>query len=142
MAKKINFKDMPVKVIGITGGVGATMFVAGKFPNANPLYIGGAAIVAGALIPSFMPKMAIAESIGDGLIAGGAAVMLKKFVPGIAGVDEDNATVNADPSHEQITNEYLMSGLGALDDYQTVSGDGDNETTENVGKTDEEETVS
>lgn len=141
MAKKINFKDMPIKVIGITGGVGATMLVASKFPNVNPLYVGGTAIVAGALIPSFMPKMPIAESIGDGLIAGGAAVMLKKMVPSIAGIEEDNATVNADPSHEQITNEYLMSGLGALEDYQTVSGDG-NETTENVGKTDEEETVS
>lgn len=145
-AKKIDYSEMPITLLGTGAGAIAPLYVANKLmPNTNPLIISAVSIAAGLFLPAMMPKNKIVEKVGNGLIAAGEILAVRKFAPGIAGiagVDEDNSTVSAIAAQEQITNEYLMSGLGALEDYQTVSGSGDNETTENVGKTDEEETVS
>lgn len=97
MAKKIDFSKMPIKVVGVGAGVTAGLFLRSKLPNQNAYLVGGGEIVLGALIPSFLPKNEIAENFGNGLIAAGSSIILKRVAPSIvAGVDDDdNSQVNA-----------------------------------------------
>lgn len=142
-AKKIDYSEMPITLLGTGAGAIAPLYVANKLmPNTNPLIISAVSIAAGLFLPAMMPKNKIVEKVGSGLIAAGEILAVRKFAPGIAGiagVDEDNATVNADPSHEQITNEYLMSGLGySPEDKNDGMGSAEGEESENVSGTKED----
>lgn len=135
MAKKFNFKELPVKVGGITAGVAGGKLIKKMMPNANPLIPAGIALVGGAVIPSFV-KGEIFESVGNGLMAQGASQLLDKFVPAINGVGEVGDV--ADEPAETISNEYLMAGLGLADDINDGLGNIADETAnDGLGSTDE-----
>lgn len=135
MAKKFNFKELPVKIGGITAGVAGGKLIKKMMPNANPLIPAGLALVGGAALPSFV-KGEIFESVGNGLMAQGASQLLDKFVPAINGVGEVGDV--ADEPAEPISNEYLMAGLGLADDINDGLGNIADETAnDGLGSTDE-----
>jgi len=116
MAKKFNFKEMPVKVGGIAAGVAGAKVVnnliVSNFPTVKPAMSGGAILIAGAVLPSFV-KGVFMDNVGAGMMAKGADILLDMVLPAtkVAGVDDYNQTT---------TNEYLMAGLG-LTDTETIS---------------------
>lgn len=136
MAKKFNFKELPVKVGGITAGVAGGKLIKKMMPNANPLIPAGLALVGGAVIPSFV-KGELFESVGNGLMAQGASQLLDKFVPAINGVGEVGDVAD-EPTNENISNEYLMAGLGLADDINDGLGNiAEESANDGLGNVDE-----
>ena len=117
MAKKFDFKKMPVKAGGIAAGVaGAKLInnlVVKQFPTIKAPMVGGGILVVGALLPSFV-KGEMMENVGNGMIAKGADILLDMVLPAtkVAGVDDQQDT--------STDYQYLMAGLG-LTDSETIS---------------------
>jgi hypothetical protein len=93
-------RENGMRLIGLVAGAVAPAFIGMIKINGNPIdpkIVGGASLVVGYLLPTFI-KGDLAAGVGDGMIASGGVTLLKEFnvisgIPIIAGW-QDMKTIN------------------------------------------------
>ncbi len=117
--KKFDFKKIGMRIGGVAAGaVGGELLNKIAFVgNLKPALRGGIKIIAGAVLPEFMPKQVMLGHIGDGLIAAGAIDTYNGLtsppVEGLEGIGDqfDDKFV--------VDNDYDLSGI---EDYDPING--------------------
>jgi hypothetical protein len=123
MAKKLDFKKIGVKALGLGGGAIVASLGNKIAPNLNPMIRGAAKIAVGALLPTLMPRQEIIEHLGDGIMTMGAAELIGKVVPGLSGLGDMDESIG---DGGYITD--YQYDMGAVTDDSAMSGDDDNST--------------
>ncbi len=104
-----------MRLVGLVAGAIAPAFIGMIKINGNPIdpkIVGGASLVAGYLLPTFI-KGDLAAGVGDGMIASGGVTLLKEFnvisgIPVIAGW-QDMKTINGTGTQSERIQEQTMS---------------------------------
>jgi hypothetical protein len=130
---KIKIMDIAVKAGGVTAGA-VLAKVSNRFLGTlNPKLRAVGKIVIGAVVPAVMPKSKIADHVGTGVMAVGAAELFEEFVPSnVAGndgvmngavgapvtIDEDFVSGPDDDMDDEVSgaDDDIMSGTDDEDD--------------------------
>lgn len=130
---KVDFKEIGMRVVGISAGAIGAGFLAKVAPNMNPKIKSAAIIVAGAALPMLSPKTKLVEYVGDGMIAQGANMIMGSFFPSLVSGPGDmmeeetyTETVSGDGDGYGTSTENILSGVDISgadddDDEHTVS---------------------
>ena len=122
--QKMNFKAIGTKLAGVTvGTIGGDILSNKLLPATMDAKIKGAILMlSGAVLPEFAKKVPLIGDIGSGLIANGALVLGKAFLPSmVSGVDNNGIGAEADSvvfdlNPDEVSGPNNDNAVGALDE--------------------------
>jgi hypothetical protein len=101
MAKKLDFKKIGMKAVGVSAGAVAGTLANKAVPNMNAKIRGVIKIAAGAVLPELMPKATILSDVGAGIIATGAIDLYNGFTgTTVSGIGATDLAIAGDEDYE------------------------------------------
>lgn len=116
--KKIDFAKIAMNTVGVSAGAVAGEIASSKLaPNLNPTYKGLGQMGLGVALPVLVPGMEILESVGNGMIAGGALTLAQSLVPNMFEADTQAPVSGIGEEAFVIDEDFEVSGSG--DEYDS-----------------------